>query len=1109
MKSLPILIAWSIFLAGSIDHTVTALSSRWFVDVFGLRSNTYWVDSTGSNTNPCSLALPCKTISYVLNNLVEEGDVIKVLPGVYREQLLIEQSGIVLEGDGPGVYVFGAAVPVFSEAENLHVADWNWGASYKGTTFCDNLTNDVELDGDFCNTLGFWQAGVRLEQVLTKSAVVAGTFYYDFDDERLWLLPVAGNSDLGDIEGLTYDYTIKLAPGSQNVTLKNLNIWYGASMPDDGILQIEGAGHLVEDVEVRYSAGAGILVYGADQVVLNNVHTSYHGQNGLRVRAAASFSTSSGWDISDWVDELLLVNSSSRHNGWKGFDNCWGGGGTKFSFTNDLIIDGFYSTDNNGFGIWLDIENHFYVVKESLSARDAGRGIFVEYISDNGTVENNVVFGTRDADEIGCGISVGLAAADSRHVLIKNNTVYSTEEDVKGLMLKTGCSTCRSFPYPSEFISWENNVLINKDDAGFVRDLDAGTTDSFEYTGTYVEEEFSGDGTVLVCWDGLGSCTHEALGVEVLSQGVYLDDETNECGFNATNNLLSEAGVQNFTHPRAGEICGDTIVPIPPVADFSYFVNGFVAEFTDLSTDDGVLTNWSWSFGDGLTSETQSPSHTFDAAGTYAVTLTVTDDAGLTDAVTSEVTIEEIDEPSPPVADYLFDANGLTVDFTDISTDNGEVLAWLWDFGDEDMSEEQHPEHIYSIPGTYVVTLTVTDDEGLSAVVQKTLVVEDVSGELPPVAAFSVEINGLEAAFTDLSTDVDGSVVSWFWDFGDGQSSSVQHPVHSFATTGTYLVTLDITDDSGLKNSSETELQIEMDDSGTGAFLESNGMAVMEAEHFTERFANLETLDAWLVQVASLNDEAVTAMQALDDDGDIVLSNYKTDNAELKFLVQFSNTGVYYVWVRMRATVNGSTVYAGLGEQSMRMGVASQVVPDTSWAWYGTRNEGRRAQFSVLQAGQQSFSIWMREDGLLIDRILLTTNADYIPDGTGPAESPRALTEQGTSPFHEDRVLDSMLSPDALPGRFAVNTSYPNPAFGSITILMDIPEEGVVSGDVFDLLGRKVYAIQPVHVFAQTNAPFKLDASALSAGTYVYKIKLQSHNGIALSNGTFVVSASP
>ena len=136
--------------------------------------------------------------------------------------------------------------------------------------------------------------------------------------------------------------------------------------------------------------------------------------------------------------------------------------------------------------------------------------------------------------------------------------------------------------------------------------------------------------------------------------------------------------------------------------------------------------------------------------------------------------------------------------------DDGAVTGWSWQFGDGDTSREADPVHGYSGPGTYSVTLTVTDNDG--ATDQKTAHI-DVTAPAPPPednkapeADFDDHCHDLRCSFTDKSKDDDGNVVSWVWDFGDGTGSNEQSPTHSYEDEGHYDVTLTVTDNDGASN---------------------------------------------------------------------------------------------------------------------------------------------------------------------------------------------------------------------------------------------------------------------------------------------------------------------
>jgi len=235
----------------------------------------------------------------------------------------------------------------------------------------------------------------------------------------------------------------------------------------------------------------------------------------------------------------------------------------------------------------------------------------------------------------------------------------------------------------------------------------------------------------------------------------------------------------------------------PPTADFLAVASNLSVTFTDLSGDsDGSVTSWSWDFGDGNSSSAQNPVHAYASAGDYPVTLTVTDNEGATGSVTQTVSVSAAANLAP-VADFAATVTGLSVAFTDLSTDpDGSVISWYWRFGDGNVSFDRSPVHVYEAGDTYTVTLSVVDNRTASDSQTKSVTVA-APGNTAPVAGFSAIVTDLTATFTDESTDSDGSVVAWSWDFGDGSSSTAQSPAHTYGAAGDYNVTLTVTDDLG------------------------------------------------------------------------------------------------------------------------------------------------------------------------------------------------------------------------------------------------------------------------------------------------------------------------
>jgi PKD repeat protein len=158
-----------------------------------------------------------------------------------------------------------------------------------------------------------------------------------------------------------------------------------------------------------------------------------------------------------------------------------------------------------------------------------------------------------------------------------------------------------------------------------------------------------------------------------------------------------------------------TIVNVntPPVASFTFACSGLTCSFNGSGSRDydGTITSYAWNFGDGTAASGPTVTHTYAAGGQYTVTLTVTDNAGATNAQNQTVVAN-----SPPVASFTFSCSRFTCSF-DASGSydrDGNITTWTWNFGDGTTLTGSYEwvGHTYPAPGTYTVTLTVTDNGG-------------------------------------------------------------------------------------------------------------------------------------------------------------------------------------------------------------------------------------------------------------------------------------------------------------------------------------------------------------------------------------------------------------
>jgi len=266
---------------------------------------------------------------------------------------------------------------------------------------------------------------------------------------------------------------------------------------------------------------------------------------------------------------------------------------------------------------------------------------------------------------------------------------------------------------------------------------------------------------------------------------------------------------------QKGTLCADTVyynlVVSDLLGDFSYpdtVCIGEPAIFTDLSVPafNGVVDSWNWTFGDGQSSTVQNPTHTYAVSGLQTVKLIVGTDVGCNDTITKQVYVKV---PPQAAITALPGCNDPTVSFTN----NSDPLAsglW-WDFGTSfpaDTSILSNPSFDYSGYGygSYTVTLVAQKGTACADTATYNLLISNVIADF---ADLDTTCTNVLVSYQDLSSNVNGSIIQWEWDFGDLSTTTLQNPNHGYSISGDYDVELVVTSSLGCTDTMVKQIHVD------------------------------------------------------------------------------------------------------------------------------------------------------------------------------------------------------------------------------------------------------------------------------------------------------------
>jgi gliding motility-associated-like protein len=303
------------------------------------------------------------------------------------------------------------------------------------------------------------------------------------------------------------------------------------------------------------------------------------------------------------------------------------------------------------------------------------------------------------------------------------------------------------------------------------------------FTESFTNSSTAGTGTASYNWDfgdGYGS-TGTNPSHSYTTQGTYNVTlvVTNSSG--CTKTLVKSSYIQMNSKPTANFSATTTSGCSTPLS----------INFTNSTTGGSTYL---WYFGDGSTSTSTNPTHSYTSTGSYTVKLIATNSVGCKDSFTRSAYINIGTFTASFIKSSSTICAGSTISFTNTST--GSYTTNTWRFGDGASSTGSNPSHKYSTAGTYTVKLIINNGTCSDSTTQTITV-----NALPVVGFTGDTLSSCKAPQVVNFTNTSTGAISYSWDFDDGSTSTATNPSHTFSSLGSWTITLVATSSSGCKDS--------------------------------------------------------------------------------------------------------------------------------------------------------------------------------------------------------------------------------------------------------------------------------------------------------------------
>jgi PKD repeat protein len=435
------------------------------------------------------------------------------------------------------------------------------------------------------------------------------------------------------------------------------------------------------------------------------------------------------------------------------------------------------------------------------------------------------------------------------NILIKGNGLLQTmiqktgsfaieTQDIQAVVDTGTQEDCTIFFWLAEGWSGQNFWLqldwfeINQESGGSGNLWDEQFTDApvMEVTGTYGDYGYCSTGHVTLAYATLFFTPHGKFLTEttlvtngseysIPISGINLvgapDNGTMWMNFTVVG--ITVITTNNYNYTSESNVTIWCYFEVPEVPEEPYIVGRFkhspsrpyvgetITFNASYSQSSETITSYNWTFGDGNTASGNTTTHAYASPGLYDVNLTVSSPS-VSDTFIIQLNVTDY---YSPFARFVFEPEnpsaGQQVTFNASSSEDkdGEITSYSWKFGDEGIANEETASHSFTSPGLYDVNLTVTDSQGKK---DSWICKVNVTGNESPIARFTcnpsapfplrdVVFDGAE------SLDVDGTIMSYEWNFGDGATATGVTATHQYTYAGLYYVNLTVTDDKGATDS--------------------------------------------------------------------------------------------------------------------------------------------------------------------------------------------------------------------------------------------------------------------------------------------------------------------